>query len=316
MIGEQLKRDHGNYRVQQLLDLWNLDPGIIDIVVPVGGGDNVSASGLGFYSIAQCLPIGIIIRAKHNYELALKMRDEQQQQQEQEDQQDEQQQDEDQEQQEQEDEGEQQPTPTPSQGDGVGPTPTPNPNQPLFAALERAEAEAREVLELGLHRAEHANRRILIGVLKTDAEEARQCVVDTVAWLRERTGIADDQEAMLKARVCGFTVCPPKGEHLSQGEIRDALSQILDLGLPVALYQLPQVTQNEMSPDTVVELAERFPNFCLFKDSSGTDAIAQAGPGRSISLSMHPRTTGAQARTESIERCPAWIRAGHTAHRA
>lgn len=86
------------------------------------------------------------LAAKHNYELALRMRDEQQQQQQQQDQQDEQQQDQDQEQEQQEGDGEQKPTPTPSQGQGAPPTPTPDSNQPLFAALERAEAEAREAL--------------------------------------------------------------------------------------------------------------------------------------------------------------------------
>jgi len=83
------------------------------------------------------------LAAKHNYELALRMRDQQQQQQ---DQQDEQQQDQEQEQEQQEGDGDQQPTPTPSQGQGAAPTPTPDSNQPLFAALERAEAEAREAL--------------------------------------------------------------------------------------------------------------------------------------------------------------------------
>jgi Ca-activated chloride channel family protein len=82
------------------------------------------------------------LAAKHNYELALKMRQQQQQQQQQQDQQQDQQEQE--QEQQQEGEGEQQPTPTPSQGQGAAPTPTPNPNQPLFAALERAEAEARE----------------------------------------------------------------------------------------------------------------------------------------------------------------------------
>lgn len=88
------------------------------------------------------------LEAKHNYELALKLRDQQQQQQDQQqDQQNEDQQDQqDEDQQDQQDENQQQPTPTPSQGQGAAPTPTPNPNQPLFAALERAEAEAREAL--------------------------------------------------------------------------------------------------------------------------------------------------------------------------
>ena len=88
------------------------------------------------------------LAAKHNYELALKMREEQKQQEEQQQQQD-QQQDQDQQEEQQEEQpedGDQQPTPTPSEGQGAAPTPTPNPNQPLFAALERAEAEAREAL--------------------------------------------------------------------------------------------------------------------------------------------------------------------------
>lgn len=90
------------------------------------------------------------VAAKHNYELALRLLEEQQkqqkqQQQDQQDQQDEQdQQEERQEQQPQQQE--RQPTPTPSAGQGVAPTPTPNPNQPLYAALQRAEAEGREAM--------------------------------------------------------------------------------------------------------------------------------------------------------------------------
>jgi tetratricopeptide (TPR) repeat protein len=89
------------------------------------------------------------VEAKHNYELALKLREEQQQQQQQN--QDQEQQDEDQEQQQQQEQQNQDqqqptPTPTPSQGGGAAPTPTPNPNDPLYAALERAEAEARDAL--------------------------------------------------------------------------------------------------------------------------------------------------------------------------
>ncbi len=94
------------------------------------------------------------LEAKHNYELALKMFEEQQKQQqqdqEQEQQQDqEQQEDNDQEkdQDQQEKSDQQQPTPTPSPGQqGAAPTPTPNPNQALFAALDRAEADARDAM--------------------------------------------------------------------------------------------------------------------------------------------------------------------------
>ncbi len=87
------------------------------------------------------------VEAKHNYELALRLREErQQQQQQQQQQQDQENEQENQEQQEDDDQGEPTPTPTPSAGQGAAPTPTPDPNQPLYAALERAEAEAREAM--------------------------------------------------------------------------------------------------------------------------------------------------------------------------
>ncbi len=85
------------------------------------------------------------VEAKHNYELALRLREEQQQQQEQQ-QQDQEDDQKDQEQQDSDDQGEPTPTPTPSANQGAAPTPTPDPNQPLYAALERAEAEAREAM--------------------------------------------------------------------------------------------------------------------------------------------------------------------------
>jgi Ca-activated chloride channel family protein len=88
------------------------------------------------------------VEAKHNYELALRLREEQQQQQDQQqDQQEQDQEQENQEQKENDDRGEPTPTPTQSAGQGAAPTPTPDPNQPLYAALERAEAEARETMQ-------------------------------------------------------------------------------------------------------------------------------------------------------------------------
>ncbi len=86
------------------------------------------------------------LEAKHNYELALRMREEQQQQQQQDDQQQEQEESQDDPQQEQEQQDDQPSTPTPAPDQGAMPTPTPNPNQPVYAALERAEAEARDAM--------------------------------------------------------------------------------------------------------------------------------------------------------------------------
>ena len=86
------------------------------------------------------------VEAKHNYELALRQL-EQQKEQEQEQEQDQQEKEQQQEQPNPQDENnEPQPTPTPQTGQGAQPTPTPDPNQPVFAALERAEAEARAAM--------------------------------------------------------------------------------------------------------------------------------------------------------------------------
>ncbi|MEW6304809.1 MAG: dihydrodipicolinate synthase family protein [Verrucomicrobiota bacterium] len=140
---------------------------------------------------------------------------------------------------------------------------------------EMNDAEIREVLEAAIERSRPLEMHILIGVLKTDAVEACQHVLQTMAWLHERTGEQDPLRALLKANVCGFTVCPPRGKDIWQQEIRDSLASILETGLPIALYQLPQMTQNEMSPEVVHELATKFQNFILFKDTSGRDIVAE-----------------------------------------
>jgi dihydrodipicolinate synthase/N-acetylneuraminate lyase len=142
---------------------------------------------------------------------------------------------------------------------------------------EMTEAQIRRVLTFDLDIAQKLNIQILVGILKTDAEAARQSIVDTLVWLKERTGIGNNEEVIEKTPVCGFAVCPPRGGNLTQEQIYSALVPILELGVPVALYQLPQVTKNEMSPETIAQLAAEFGNFYLFKDSSGHDRVALSG---------------------------------------
>jgi hypothetical protein len=43
------------------------------------------------------------------------------------------------------------------------------------------------------------------------------------------------------------------------------------------VYQLPQITQNEISPELASNLAHRFANFILFKDTSGADRVVLSG---------------------------------------
>lgn len=142
---------------------------------------------------------------------------------------------------------------------------------------EMTDGEVRELLEFVVDEIRNVKAHLLIGILKTDIEDVLTAMKDTLAWLKARTGTQDALQALEKSSVCGFTVCPPAGKDLTQEQIRAGLESVLSLGVPVSLYQLPQVTQNEMSPDTVGALAAKFPNFYLFKDTSGMDRVAASG---------------------------------------
>ncbi len=136
--------------------------------------------------------------------------------------------------------------------------------------------ETRAVVEFAVEATPRLELSLLLGVLTPTAEEAREGMAATAAWLQGMTRAATAEEALLAAHVAGFAVCPPTGGELSQEAIEGGLAEVLSLGLPTALYQLPQVTRNEMSPEVVARLAARFPNFLLFKDSSGADRVALA----------------------------------------
>ena len=135
-------------------------------------------------------------------------------------------------------------------------------------AWELSPEESREVVDLALTEAGRRHAHVLVGALHRDADVAARL-------LSEGRELLYAHEAA--AAICGFALCPPRGEDLSQEELDEALSHLLALGVPVALYQLPQVTLNEMSPQLVQDLALRFSNFVLFKDTSGADRVASAG---------------------------------------
>lgn len=120
---------------------------------------------------------------------------------------------------------------------------------------------------------------LLIGVLKPTASAMHEAMARTTRWLQERAGTSDTTAALCSASVAGFTYCAPHGAALGQAEIADALDALLATGLPASLYQLPQVTGNEIAPQTVHALAARRANLLMFKDSSGADRVADSGLG-------------------------------------
>ncbi len=106
---------------------------------------------------------------------------------------------------------------------------------------------------------------VLIGVLERTVEEMH-------AFVDSLTGIVS-----IPGDAVGIVVCAPTGADRTESELSDAFATLLDRGLPTVLYQLPQITENEFSADTAAALAERYPNFVMLKDSSGSDAVAKSG---------------------------------------
>lgn len=141
---------------------------------------------------------------------------------------------------------------------------------------ELSDAESLELLRLVLRLSRELGFYLLIGILKPTTGE----MLSALDRMREEIGLPGGEEGltfMRGARIAGFTFCAPRGKELSQETIGASFRRILEIGLPTALYQLPQVTGNEVAPETASELIRDFENLYLVKDSSGGDRILRAG---------------------------------------
>ena len=142
---------------------------------------------------------------------------------------------------------------------------------------EMSDSEIRELLEIMIDEVRAVNGHLLVGILKTNANDVSSSIAEILTWLKRRTGTDDTAECLANSKICGFTICSPTGGNLSQTTIHDALDGILSSGVPASLYQLPQVTENEMSAETLIDLSARHPNFYMFKDTSGGDLAVKGG---------------------------------------
>jgi dihydrodipicolinate synthase/N-acetylneuraminate lyase len=136
--------------------------------------------------------------------------------------------------------------------------------------------EIERLLQIALNQASQLGFSLLIGILKPDIQSMIGAIEETLQMLAARGDEPDAFAAMKIARVCGFAICAPAGKAVSQDDIQFGLASVLELNAPIALYQLPQITKNEIGPETVKNLADQFRNFILFKDSSGNDRVALA----------------------------------------
>lgn len=126
--------------------------------------------------------------------------------------------------------------------------------------------------------AEHGFQ-VLIGALRPSTDEVRERIVE---WLQEfaaGTAGAARLARLAGQRVTAFTICGPVGADLAPAFIEAELVRLLEMEIPLSLYQLPQVTGYTIATEVLNRLAARFPNFLIFKDTSGTDAVA---------TSLHP----------------------------
>ncbi|HUW70305.1 MAG TPA: dihydrodipicolinate synthase family protein [bacterium] len=129
-------------------------------------------------------------------------------------------------------------------------------------------AQKLELLDTVLPLAAGLGLPVLVGALERTTDD----MLDFIRALGRRA--TEDP-------VVGIVACAPSGVEQSEAAIEASFERILELGLPTAIYQLPQVTGNEISAATTGRLASRFPNFFMLKDSSGEDhiALANVDPG-------------------------------------
>ncbi len=142
---------------------------------------------------------------------------------------------------------------------------------------ELTEEETLQVADFAAAHTRNKNIHLLIGILRPDVKGVKGTISamkeHNVFHLLENKGAGT---SISPDHICGITICPPRGKGLSQVEIDLEISEIMDMALPTALYQLPQVTENEAAPETFARLAERYSNLIFFKDSSGNDSIASS----------------------------------------
>src|SRR2546430_1175406 len=96
-------------------------------------------------------------------------------------------------------------------------------------------------------------------------------IEETLQLIMSRADEPDALSAMKGARVCGFPVCPPAGKDVSQDDMQFNLTSILKLNTPTTLYQLPQITKNEINTNTMKNLTNQFHNLILFKDNNNNN---------------------------------------------
>ena len=127
-----------------------------------------------------------------------------------------------------------------------------------------------EIVRLSRRQDVFGESRVLYGVLRPTTEE----VVDWAVRLEASL----EAEGMPAGEYAGLAICPPVSPGADQATILQHYRSVLArTKSPVAVYQLPQVTQCTIARATMEELAADA-RVTMFKDTSGTDSVALSGP--------------------------------------
>ena len=141
---------------------------------------------------------------------------------------------------------------------------------------ELSDLESAQLVRLVGALARKHRMTLLIGILKPTVEGMLVAVDRTLAEIAVDAKSDGLPAALRERNIAGFAFCAPTGKNLTQEQIESGLRTVFDLGLPSALYQLPQVTGNEVAPATAERLIAAYANLLLVKDSSGGDRLLLA----------------------------------------
>jgi dihydrodipicolinate synthase/N-acetylneuraminate lyase len=117
-------------------------------------------------------------------------------------------------------------------------------------AWEMDDAEALAALEMTIPFAVQHGVDLLVGVLRPTTDATHALIDKVLSYLCRSADTHSIADAFAASHVRGLTIAAPTTDTpLSQDAIGAARAPVFDLGLPSALYQLPQVTGNTMTPE-------------------------------------------------------------------
>ena len=126
-----------------------------------------------------------------------------------------------------------------------------------------------------------ADSRVLVALLRGDTAGVLALLdrLHHIAGTRAEASVAGNAARLRALGWVGICVCPPIGATTTQAQIQDHYAAILERArMPLALYQLPQVTACRIEPATYRALVAAHPEIIMFKDTSGEDTIAHQAP--------------------------------------